>query len=85
MSTFYPELEISLENPALMKEYLIFYWFETWEKLLQIEAFVQSREHRRSLRKAKTINNFQESINRIQKNSINLSFLLCLILREINR
>ena len=61
------DIDIDLQDPGLMLEFLKFYWFETWEKLIQTESFVSAREHRRSRRRSATISNFLDSFEHLEQ------------------
>jgi hypothetical protein len=52
--------EIDIKSPTLTKAFLEFYLFETWEKILQISTFVNSREQRRSRKNWPVISHFSD-------------------------
>lgn len=62
MMTTYDSFDarIDLRDPELAKDFLLFYVFEIWEKILQTGAFVHSREHRRRQRMWAVINTFSD-------------------------
>lgn len=59
--------KFEIEDPAAARTFLFVYLSETWEKLLQIAAFVGAREHRRSRRKWAVITNFQDVLKYLTK------------------
>ncbi len=67
MSTSQFDDELDLNDPELARNFLLFYLFETWEKLIQINAFVTAREHKRSQRRWATISNFSDVLNHLTR------------------
>jgi len=56
-----------VHNVKQAKLFLLFYLFETWEKLLQITAFVDSPEHRRKSRKQAIIKNYESALQSLAR------------------
>ncbi len=83
MSTFYPELEIRLEKSGTNEGILNILCLKQG-KITQIEALFNHENTEGHSGKPRQETTFKNQSTESKKNSINLSFLLCLILREIN-
>jgi hypothetical protein len=58
---------IDVRDQQLATKFLIFYLFETWEKLLQVDAFVHAPEHRQSRGKQPVIQNLSDALMSLGK------------------
>lgn len=58
MKLYSPTINTDLQNMKYSRSFLVFYLFETWEKIILTHIYVNSREYKRSKRNTALVNSY---------------------------